>query len=173
MDAVPNLCTVKSPMAIAGSLIKHDAHKPTDAMSRYHLEGTLDSLLNNGDDARSRAWETFNQQQEALVPDVDLVITTHELCTVLHDAAAATGTESDLHQASYEPLPWKKVGNSTKGIASRRTRSRVKTSGDAKAVADSSEMMMSKTATGEMKMNGYHYAHLRIPNVFIQHETER
>jgi hypothetical protein len=37
-------------MAIAGSLIKHDAHKPTDAMSRYHLEGTLDSLLNNGDD---------------------------------------------------------------------------------------------------------------------------
>jgi hypothetical protein len=24
-----------------------------------------------------------------------------------------------------------------------------------------------------MKMNGYHYAHLRIPNVFIQHETER
>jgi spore germination protein GerM len=35
------------------------------------------------------------------------------------------------------------------------------------------QMMMSKTATGEMKMNGYHYAHLRIPNVFIQHETER
>jgi iron only hydrogenase large subunit-like protein len=28
------------------------------------------------------------------VPDVDLVITTNELCTVLHDAAAATGTES-------------------------------------------------------------------------------
>ena len=49
---------------------------------------------------------------------------------------------SDLHKASYEPLPWKKVGNSTKGIASRRTRSRVKTSGDAKAVADSSEVCL-------------------------------
>jgi len=267
MDAVPNLCTVKSPMAIAGSLIKHDAHKPTDAMSRYNLEGTLDSLLNNGDvgiqkpifhvsimpchdkkleaERKDLAWETFNQQQEALVPDVDLVITTNELCTVLDDAAAAAGTESgeqlsrvqkyflDLPTApskiitetesggqdaastmkgsgSYadfifrfasselfgysipadEPLPWKKVGNSTKGIASRRTRSRV---GGAKAVADSSEiclfrhsdhsyscqqrgdddvtvlkfataygfkniqMMMSKTLTGEMKMNGYHY----------------
>ena len=220
MDAVPNLCTVKSPMAIAGSLIKHNVHKVIDPMNRYDLEGSLDALLNNGGDGiekpiyhvsvmpchdkkleaerKDLAWETFNQQQEELVPDVDLVITTNELCTVLADAAAAKGIEpgeqltivqkyflnlptspseiealtesgesknavstmkgsgsyadfifrfasSELFGHSIpadEPLPWKKVGNAMKGIASRRTRSRVKTGGSSNDIADSSEVYL-------------------------------
>jgi iron only hydrogenase large subunit-like protein len=117
VDAIPNLCTVKSPMAIAGSLIKHNVHKLTNPLTRYDLKDAIDLATRKDDDIihkstyhvsimpchdkkleaerKDLAWETFNEQHEALVPDVDLVITTSELFTVLADAAATTVTGSE------------------------------------------------------------------------------
>jgi len=105
-------------MAIAGSLIKHNVHKLMNPLSRYDLQDAIDLSTGKDDDIiqkstyhvsimpchdkkleaerKDLAWETFNEQHETLVPDVDLVITTNELFTVLADAAATAATESEV-----------------------------------------------------------------------------
>lgn len=265
-EAVPNLCTVKSPMAIAGSIHKHEKdmnkllqayniHSDTNLaedVKIYHvcIMPCHDKKLEAG--RKDLAWEAFNQQQEELIPDIDLVITTNELFGVLVDSAFEVqgnkiSNEIDFSEkleavqkyiatielgeckdkekklsnvivetldtatmrgsGSYAEfifrfacnelfgyvipinaaLPWKKVGN-----ASSRRRRQMKV-GDDNTFSDSSEVelfqcvdgsysftqnskedklklkfatsygfkniqiMMSKVATGEMKMNGYHY----------------
>jgi iron only hydrogenase large subunit-like protein len=110
-DAVPNLCTVKSPMAIAGSLIKHklmDKFSDSKTNRYYNIEEeyvkTLSHLQNDTEvddfsvfhvsimpchdkkleaERKDLAWESFMRHEEKLVPDVDLVITTSEFLTVL------------------------------------------------------------------------------------------
>lgn len=265
-EAVPNLCTVKSPMAIAGSIHKHekDMNKLLQTYNIYrdtnHAQDVKiyhvcimpchDKKLEAG--RKDLAWEAFNQQQEELIPDIDLVITTNELFGVLVDSALENqeneisnkmdfsekvevvqkyiasieldeckdtekkfsneivetlNTATMRGSGSYaefifrfacnelfghvipthDALPWKKVGN-----ASNRRRRQMKV-GDDNTFSDSSEVelfqhidgsysftrkseednlklkfataygfkniqiMMSKVATGEMKMNGYHY----------------
>lgn len=111
-DAVSNLCTVKSPMAIAGSLVKHELmNKDSESTKRYNIQGEFVEALSNlhhtadGDESsvfhvsimpchdkkleaerKDLAWERFNRQEEKLVPDIDLVITTNEFLNVLFES---------------------------------------------------------------------------------------
>lgn len=120
-DAVPNLCSVKSPMAIAGSLIKHGwMNKILEPLKRYkHVEDPLIECLKafQNDDCdctvyhvsimpchdkkleaerKDLAWERFNHQEELLVPDVDLVITTYELLGILMETELNFSASDDI-----------------------------------------------------------------------------
>ncbi len=114
-DAIPNLCSVKSPMAIAGSMFKHglvekikdpcdtygvpnqiiekDAAKQSDK-EIYHVSimPCHDKKLEA--ERKDLAWEIYNEQQAAVVPDVDLVITTKEILSFITDAAMENKKDS-------------------------------------------------------------------------------
>ena len=104
-DAIPNLCSVKSPMAIAGSIFKHGLMRRLKDPSKTY--GVRDNIIENNEsgkdiyhvsimpchdkkleaERKDLAWETFNEQHESLVPDVDLVVTTNEILTFMTDTA--------------------------------------------------------------------------------------
>ena len=118
-SVVPNLCTVKSPMAIAGTLYKQtDACKKANLLEQYGLQdmklaSSMDTdvdVIKDSDstnehglktqqvyhvaimpchdkkleaERKDLAWDQFNQEEDTLVPDVDLVITTSELLDIM------------------------------------------------------------------------------------------
>lgn len=115
-DAVPNLCTVKSPMAIAGSIFKHgllqniinpDAagainraeKKKNIEKSVYHVSimPCHDKKLEA--ERKDLAWEGFSKDHESLVPDVDLVLTSSEIWSVI---ITASSDEDDKDEAKLK-----------------------------------------------------------------------
>ena len=139
-EIIPNLCTVKSPMVIAGSIFKHELlqsynevtnHDPSSietvgCINTIKSEDLDQQEINDGANAdastfnepgeeikqevyhvaimpchdkkleaerRDFAWEQYMEQQEKIVHDVDLVITTDELFTLLMDSAREEKTE--------------------------------------------------------------------------------
>ena len=101
---VPNLCTVKSPMSIAGTFIKHDDNKngfftslQQDAI--YHvaimpchdkkLEASRRDFMYPTRQTSEEESSTNNNHPQLLQPDVDLVITTDELLEALNQASIA------------------------------------------------------------------------------------
>ncbi len=134
-NIIPNLCTVKSPMAIAGSMFKHDLllhrhrhhHQAGDHNGSGNNVDTVDDHIVKKNDnnniyhvaimpchdkkleaeRKDLAWERFVEQEEKIVNDVDLVITTNELFSLLiktamgkaghgeHESSAKNGSKFD------------------------------------------------------------------------------
>lgn len=114
-EVVPNLCTSKSPMAMAGSIFKHQLlekiqrerfgipqetlQKITDLKlspcSVYHVAimPCYDKALEAN--RKDLAWLNYQEQQELLTPDIDLVITTHQLLSILADQESASNDKSE------------------------------------------------------------------------------
>jgi len=104
-DIIANLCTVKSSMAIAGSIFKHNLLENKDLSVPANHNSTKASYTTNKHnriyhvavmpchdkkleaERKDLAWERFVGQEEKNVADVDLVITTNELLTVMADVA--------------------------------------------------------------------------------------
>ena len=99
-DVIPNLCTVKSPMAIAGSMFKHnniivqsdsvenDKNDKDDGERLiYHVAimPCHDKKLEA--ERKDFAWERYVEQEQKFIPDIDLVITTNELFSILTESA--------------------------------------------------------------------------------------
>ena len=161
-DIITNMCTVKSPMAIAGSIFKHglltDINGPTcsghdhdyglDVVegNKQNKEKTLDhnessQVLNQESNTQAEAdegvdthckqeqiyhvaimpchdkkleaerkdfaFERFMEQEEKLVSDVDLVITTNELFAVLMESAFEETTSiysENAHNTNVEGI---------------------------------------------------------------------
>ena len=85
---IPHLSTAKSPMACSGALVKHlIAPWSRNAAKIYHVAimPCHDKKLEAG--RKDLAWERGGDGSDA-VPDVDLVLTTSELLTILSDATA-------------------------------------------------------------------------------------
>lgn len=94
---ISNLCTVKSPMAIAGSMFKHDLIQ--DSRGEMHSGSKFPSHEQNLNvyhvaimpchdkkleaERKDLVWEKCVEEKEEMVKDVDLVITTNELFSVL------------------------------------------------------------------------------------------
>ncbi len=127
-NVIANLCTVKSPMAIAGSIFKHNLLLPSASSSNNNnnVNVLIHEKQNNmnkkqggkeendkGDmntyhvaimpchdkkleaERKDFAWERFVEQEKYFVSDVDLVITTNELFTVLMESAIDEHTSKD------------------------------------------------------------------------------
>jgi len=134
-DIIPNLCTVKSPMAIAGSILKHDLLSDggycdinnDDYDNNRSIQSTKRTKeINEGDiyhvaimpchdkkleaERKDLAWDRYVQQQEKIIPDVDLVITTNEFFSMLVESAlekegrSEAGTLEQQQQKHLEHL---------------------------------------------------------------------
>lgn len=121
-EIIPNLCTSKSPMAIAGSIFKHQLLDKIQAQEQFDIPShvvqqtkqiseSIDSIYHVAimpcyDKAleanrKDLAWSKYQQQQEILTPDVDLVITSNQLLSIL------AGIESESSDENREQLACK------------------------------------------------------------------
>lgn len=121
-EIIPNLCTSKSPMAIAGSIFKHQLLDKIQAQEQFDIPShviqqtkqiseSVDSIYHVAimpcyDKAleanrKDLAWSKYQQQQEILTPDVDLVITSNQLLSIL------AGIESESSDENREELACK------------------------------------------------------------------
>lgn len=128
---IPNLCTSKSPMAIAGSIFKHDLLEKIQAQEQFgipshiieqtkEMKDTADFVYHvaimpcydKGLEANRKdlAWLKYQQQQEVLTPDVDLVITSNQLLSVL------AGIDSESSDKNREELACKVLMSQTMNV---------------------------------------------------------
>ena len=112
-NVVPNLCTVKSPMAIAGTIYKHqEVCKQLRLLEQYEIQESkvdagikgISNLIDNSNqwkenvyhvaimpchdkkleaERKDLVWNRDGQHKDILIPDVDLVITTSELLDIM------------------------------------------------------------------------------------------
>lgn len=114
-EIIPNLCTSKSPMAIAGSIFKHQLLDKIRAQEQFgipsHIIQQTKQISDSADsiyhvaimpcydkaleaNRKDLAWSKYQQQQEVLTPDVDLVITSNQLLSVLAGIESESGEEN-------------------------------------------------------------------------------
>ena len=118
---IPNLSTAKSPMACSGTLVKHfmslekDVNQHASRIYHVAIMPCHDKKLEAG--RKDLAWERSTNGSNDTVPDIDLVLTTAELLTLLSDAAA----DSKMNSAATGSISVPSVGDETKIDAALRS----------------------------------------------------